>query len=294
MKKSIISGAYDLHIHSAPDILPRKMNDIEMAKRIIDSGMSGYAIKSHYFCTAERAELINKMFPGCHAVGTMCLNNSLGGMNPIAVDIAGRAGTKLVWFPTVDTELALTDTFKLTEDKRPYWASILVSLKEEGMNIKPVRVLQDDGKLFPEVYDVLDTIRRHNMILATGHLTVKETRVLVKAAYERKVEKIILTHATWPVAFFDIEVQKEFLKYGAYIEHCTNTVTSGKVDYQIVLDHFKAIGADRVIISTDLGQSPNKYPDVGLLNFCNRLVESGVSETDVRKTIVDNPIALLR
>ena len=74
--KELIKGAYDLHVHSAPDVLPRKMDDIEMAQRIKESGMAGYAIKSHYFCTSERAELINKLYPDCDAVGTITLNSS--------------------------------------------------------------------------------------------------------------------------------------------------------------------------------------------------------------------------
>lgn len=39
-------GGYDLHVHSAPDILPRKMDDIEMAERIKSSGMAGYEVTS--------------------------------------------------------------------------------------------------------------------------------------------------------------------------------------------------------------------------------------------------------
>ena len=58
---SLIKGAYDLHVHSAPDILPRLMDDLDMIGRIRESGMAGYVIKSHYFCTAERATLINTM-----------------------------------------------------------------------------------------------------------------------------------------------------------------------------------------------------------------------------------------
>jgi hypothetical protein len=83
----LIKGAFDLHVHSAPDVLPRLMNDIEMAQRIIKNGMAGYAIKSHYFCTSERAELINELYPGCKAVGTISLNSAVGGINPTAVEI---------------------------------------------------------------------------------------------------------------------------------------------------------------------------------------------------------------
>ena len=77
-----LSLAYDLHVHSAPDVLPRKMDDVEMAQRVITSGMKGYAIKSHYFCTSERAETIRKIFPRCNAAGTITLNSSVGGINP--------------------------------------------------------------------------------------------------------------------------------------------------------------------------------------------------------------------
>ena len=40
--KELIKGAYDLHVHSAPDVLPRKMDDIDMSERIRVSGMAGW------------------------------------------------------------------------------------------------------------------------------------------------------------------------------------------------------------------------------------------------------------
>ena len=82
--KELIQGAYDLHVHSAPDVMPRKMDDLEMAQRIVASGMAGYALKSHYFCTAERATLSRKICPGCDSIGTITLNGSVGGINPMA------------------------------------------------------------------------------------------------------------------------------------------------------------------------------------------------------------------
>ncbi|MCH8940223.1 MAG: cytosolic protein, partial [Chloroflexi bacterium] len=102
MVKEMIRGAYDMHIHSAPDVLPRKFNDIVLAEHAVEAGMAGVVLKSHYICTADRANLINQMFPKLKAFGGLALNNSMGGMNPQAVDVAGRLGNKVVWFPTVD------------------------------------------------------------------------------------------------------------------------------------------------------------------------------------------------
>jgi hypothetical protein len=292
MKNTIIEGAYDLHIHSAPDLLPRKLDDLELAQRIIACGMAGYASKSHFFCTAERAALVHKLYPACRAVGTITLNNSVGGINALAVEMAGRAGAQLVWFPTVDSEHEQKHVLAPGNKKLPFWAQILTSLKQDGIN-SPVINIVKDGVLIPQACDVLDTIAKYGMILATSHISHEETFALVKAAKERKVERIIITHVDFPSTFYSIDEQKELLKYGAYMEHCFTTWDTGKVDFAETERQIKAIGADHVLLTTDLGQSTNVYPDEGLLAFCNKLVESGFSENEVRRMCVDNPKKLL-
>lgn len=293
MNNSIISGAYDLHTHSGPDLLPRKFDDFDMAQRVIESGMAGYAAKSHYFCTTDRAKLVKKLYPACDCVGTMWLNNSVGGLNPYAVDLAGRAGTKIIGMPTVDTETSIYKTFQMAPEKRAFWATIIAEMKAEGFEPVPVKI-SEDGKLVPAIYEVLDIIAKYNMILATGHCTPPETRMLVKAARERKVERIICTHVSVASIFHDIDSQKELIKSGAYMEHCTNGITSGKVDWDMMYGQIKAIGPDHVIIATDLGQPKNRYPDEGLLDFCERLQKEGMPDTEIRKMIVDNPVRLLK
>lgn len=292
--KDLIKGAYDLHVHSAPDVLPRRMDDIEMAQRIIDADMAGYAIKSHYFCTAERAALINKMFPKCNAIGTITLNSSVGGINPTAVEMAARAGTKLVWFPTCDSEHELSHVFNGDPNKKlPYWAQIITELKADGIKTPTIKLLDENGKLKTEAYDVIDVIAKKNIILATGHLSHEETFALVKAAHERKVNKIIITHVDFPTTYYTADEQLELAKYGAYMEHCYTTFATGKVDFEVTVEQIRALGADRVILATDLGQKNAIYPDEGMLEFAAKLYENGFSEKEIRKMTVDNSKALI-
>ncbi len=291
--KELIKGAYDLHVHSAPDVLPRRMDDLEMAERIIDSGMAGYAIKSHYFCTSERAQLVKKQFPGCDAVGTVTLNSSVGGINPAAVEMAARSGAKLVWFPTCDSAHELSHVFDGDPNKKlPYWAQILIRMREEGIKTPEISVLED-GKLSDATCDVLDIIARYDIILATGHVSHKEAFALVKAAAERGVKKIIVTHVDFPTTFYTVDEQKELAGYGAYMEHCYTTFATGKVDFNITLGQIRALGAERVILSTDLGQKTAKYPDEGMLEFAEGLYENGFSEKEIRDMAVVNPGILL-
>lgn len=292
--KDLIYGAYDLHVHSAPDVLPRKMDDIEMAQRIIASGMAGYAIKSHYFCTSERAQLVNKMYPECHAIGAITLNSSVGGINPTAVEMAARSGAKIVWFPTCDSEHELSHVFNGdTNKKLPYWAQIIIQLKEDGIKTPTIKLLNEAGQLKEEVYDVIDVIAKNNIILATAHSSHEETFALVKAAHERKVEKIIITHVDFPTTFYSIDEQKELAKYGAYMEHCYTTFATGKIDFETTLAQIRALGADKVVLGTDLGQATALYPDEGLLDFATRLYENGFTEKEIRQMTVDNNTKLI-
>jgi hypothetical protein len=289
---ALLNDAYDLHVHSAPDVLPRKMDDVEMAQRIIASGMKGYAIKSHYFCTSERAQIIRKIYPRCNAIGTITLNSTVGGINPMAVEMAGRSGAKIVWFPTVDSEHELEHLAHSPSEKLPYWAKIKQQMKAEGI-LSPTICILKNGKLKDEVFNVLDIIARFNMILATSHISKAETFALVKAAKEHKVERIIITHVDFPSTFYSIEEQKELLKCGAFLEHCYTTPATGKVAWNIVIGQIRAIGADRIVLTTDLGQATAVFPDEGLALFGEKLLGTGFSETDIRTMIVRNPASLI-
>lgn len=291
---SLIKGAYDLHVHSAPDILPRLMDDLDMIGRIRESGMAGYVIKSHYFCTAERATLINTMQKDCRAIGAITLNSSVGGINPMAVEMAGRAGAKLVWFPTCDSKHERAHVFNGDPNKKlPYWAKILIQMKEEGIEAPVISILDEDGKLIPEVNDVLDIIKKYDMVLASSHISHEECFALVRRAKERGVERVIITHADFPTTYYTIEEQKELVSLGAYIEHCYTTWATKKVDLEDSISQIRAVGADHVVIATDLGQTTSIYPDQGMLSYAEKLVEHGFSENDVRKMVRDNPAGLI-
>lgn len=290
----LIKGAYDLHVHSAPDVLPRRMDDIEMAQRIIDCEMAGYTIKSHYFCTAERAALVKKMFPKCNVLGSITLNSSVGGINPSAVEMAGRSGAKIVWFPTCDSAHEIAHVFNGDPNKKlPYWAQIVLQLKEAGIQTPAIAILEN-GKLKKEVYEVLEIIASHNMALATGHISHEEAFALVDAAVERKVKRIIITHADFPTTCYTEEEQLTFIRKGAFIEHCYTTWATGKSNFNTVARQIKTVGAEHVILSTDLGQKEALYPDEGLKEYAARLIkEEAFSEAEVQKMIVHNPTQLI-
>ena len=56
-------GAYDLHVHVDPDVVGRIVDDVTLAERFAERGLAGFALKSHYTSTAERARVVNRVGP---------------------------------------------------------------------------------------------------------------------------------------------------------------------------------------------------------------------------------------
>src|SRR5881392_760840 len=128
-----IRGAYDLQVHVAPDVIERRTDDIDLAKDFLSHGLKGFVLKSHYIPTAERAKVVRRAVPGIEAYGAITLNHSVGGFNPVALEIAGRSGAKIVWMPTVDAANETAGRLDGPNTKLPFWAKIQRELAAEGI-----------------------------------------------------------------------------------------------------------------------------------------------------------------
>src|SRR4051794_7645960 len=144
--RELVAGAYDIHIHVAPDVMRRRIDDLALAPKFAEVGLAGFVLKSHYVPTTERAAVVRAAHPGFGAVGAITLNGSVGGMNPIAVELAGRGGAQVVWLPTVDSANQRECTASDPEGAEPpMWAKLQDELRAEGMAADPVDVVDADG-----------------------------------------------------------------------------------------------------------------------------------------------------
>jgi hypothetical protein len=81
----LLEGSIDMHIHSAPDIYMRILNDIELARQAQEMGMRAILVKNHFDGTAARARLATDE-TGFPVFGAITLNHTVGGLNAHAVD----------------------------------------------------------------------------------------------------------------------------------------------------------------------------------------------------------------
>ncbi len=285
----ILQGAIDLHVHVAPDIIERRIDDIDLAKEFLERGLSGFVLKSHYLSTVERAKVVSKAVPGISAYGAIALNHSIGGLNPVAIEIAGRGGCKIVWMPTVDAANETAGRVNKAGTKAPFWAKIQHELAATGIAPPPISVLDESGEISDITRRCIDLISKHNMVLATGHLGRKEIFKLVRAVRDAGSGKVIVTHAEFPSQNLSASEQRELADMGAYIEHCFTTMYTGKAPWEEVLASIRTVGVSRCILSTDLGQTINPGVSEGFGMFVQRLMDSGFPADDIRHMVKTNP-----
>jgi len=288
-----LEGAYDLQIHVGPDVIARRIDDIDCAKEFIARGMKGFVLKSHYIQTGERAQVVTKAVPGSRVFGAVTLNHSVGGLNPVAVELAGRTGCKIAWMPTVDAKNETAGRLDGGTEKLPFWAKIQRELAAEGISPPPLSVIDESGDLTDAARRCLERIAKHNMILATGHLGRKEIFALVRAAKPMGVKKVVVTHAEFPSQNLTGGEQRELADLGAIIEHCFTTTYTAKATWESAFSNIRQAGVSRAVISTDLGQTINPPVAEGFAMFAQRLLDGGFTADEVRTMAVVNPTRLI-
>jgi Family of unknown function (DUF6282) len=287
--RELLRGAYDTHMHISPDVVERIVDDITLAQRFQELGMAGFVLKSHYGSTAERASVVRAAVPGIDVRGAIALNRAVGGINPLAVEIAAREGARTVWLPTVDSVNESHERDAPPGAKVPVWVKLQLELREQGIEIAPVPVVnQSDGTVLPEVREVLDMIARHRMVLATGHLSRDEIFAVVEAAVESGIENIVVTHPEFPSQDLSVEDQIALAAQGALLERCFTTPHTGKVTWERWNESIRATGPENSVLSTDLGQVFNPPVEDGMGLMVDRLLEAGFEEEEVYVMAVVN------
>ncbi len=292
--RGLLQGAFDTHVHAGPDVLPRRFNDIDLAHLAQERGFGGFVLKSHHAITADRATLIRALFPGVQVYGAIALNNPIGGLNPTALDVAARLGARVCWLPTMDSANEQANVAgQLDESKLPYWMSIARELRAAGIAGKWLTVTDKDNKVTTEVRQCLDVMAKHDMVMATGHISPSEVEPVVKAANEAGVKRIIITHPEFPTTHLDIEEQKTLVRYGVYFERVFTTPHTAKCTWEETLGNIRSIGPASTIVATDLGQTTNPGLQEGFEIFIEKLLDDGFSEADVKQMTQHNAQQLL-
>ena len=273
-----VTGAVDLHCHPFPDLFPRLADDFNIVRAARDAGMKAILLKCHHENTVSRAYLVQRVIPGIRVFGGIVLNYYVGGINPAAVEASLRLGGKEVWMPTVDAGYHAevhggTGGYDNQQGGRRQAEGIWVEDKE--------------GKLRPEVKEVLELVAQHGAILGTSHLAPREIVALVREARSVGVEKIVITHPYFRVPNLDLDTLEEVARMGAMPEfgYCTVSPAWQYAAPEKIVQSVDRIGASRCLLVSDTGQRHNPLPSEALRIFAQTIFEKGVPMEQVTKMI---------
>lgn len=201
--EGILEGALDIHVHFGPDPkVERRAGAVEIALQARDMGMQGVVLKSHEYPTHPVAATTSDLVPDVTILGGIALDVEVGGLNFKAVEATANMGGRVVWMPTYSAK---------------------ADRESKGLE-GGISLLNGSGGLVPEVHSILELIKSHDMVLATGHISTAESLALVAEARNMGINRVVVTHAT--TMSFSTGMTLEDMKTLAGMGRTSNTAST--------------------------------------------------------------------
>ncbi|MFC1919560.1 DUF6282 family protein [Chloroflexota bacterium] len=292
----LLQGAIDTHAHALPHLdEDMYMLDIfQLARSGAEVGMRAMVVKNHMGSSCGEVYLANKYSGGCHLIGGVCLNRSVGGINPQAVTTAAQFGSlngvpsgRVVWMPERDS-LHNAKLFNVPQDKLHWF-------------LTPFAESRIENGLTPAAREVCKRIAAEDMVLATGHLSAAESIALIKEAKDLGVKRFIVTHVSGSEIDFTLETKKQAVELGAMLEesvvvwmpvmrHLGFRIGDA---YEDVIADMKVIGAEHYCLSSDFGITECPPPVEGMREFIRLCLDVGFNDDEIRAMAGGNAARLL-
>ncbi|MGW1256264.1 DUF6282 family protein [Streptomyces sp. NPDC002513] len=285
----LLTGAVDLHVHPAPSPFPRRLGLLQAVEQAHAAGFKALIVKSHHHSMVTDVLAVSDAVGGLPipVYSGVALNNQVGGINPAAVELALNLGGRIVWFPTISSGRHIcvhNEELKFPRTAKPFRKDT------------PTRVLDDEGRILPEVHDVLDLIKDADAILSGGHMGVAELDAVIRAAHAKGIERIVVSHPNFVIGA-EPERCREWAELGAKFEHALCMYDDRSTFFHwtldVMLDYIKAVGIENTYLGSDLGQLGNPYPVQAYRRTVRGLLDLGVSQDDVRALVSTNPGRML-
>lgn len=273
---ALMEGAYDLHTHTSPDFSERSLNDEELLQQADMYKMAGVMLKNHLDPTPARAILAN--MPEKHmarAYGSAVMNLSVGGLNPIAAKYYLELGAKVIWMPTVHAR-----------NQIEYFG------RDKKVDHPGIRLLDEEGKLKPEVFEILELIKDYDAAIATGHISIGESIAVCTAAREKGI-RAVLTHPDWTCTTVPVDIQKSLVEKGVMVEKLWFDIGINHVTAEYMAQTIRDLGVKNCFMATDRGQAGKEFPVEGMMMFMDAMLDCGLSYEEIYLMTHDNPEKVL-
>jgi hypothetical protein len=285
---SFVDGAVDLYVHGSPDLVPRAMDDIALARQLQAAGYSAALHRHHFMPTADRARIVADL-TGFQLFGAILLNDTAGGLNPRAVEYALRMGAVWVGLPTLDARHA-RDLGLMSAAVPDTQSTVTFG--------RVIEVVDESGGVLSALRELLDLVRDYNSVLSLGYLSTPETLAVARAACGQGVRSIVLSNPVMraqAMAFEDAEAvmgldPRIWLEVSAFQFHHDSNPRVSSADIARLV---RAVGPGRTILSSDGGIAWTLNHPEQLAWGCAQLLAKGFGEGEIDMMVRKNPRTLI-
>jgi hypothetical protein len=274
---------FDVHVHSAPDVIARIGYDDEIGASYTSARYSGFVLKGHHESTVGRASALRRS-TGLDVVGGVALNRAVGGINPAAVLSALSSGGRVVWFPTADAHTQETACLPRLDD-------LDRRLDRSVLSVPPV--LSPHAHELDDIHLVLDLIADHDAVLCTGHLSGAECRWLWDQARARGISRFLLTHPSYTVPDLSVEEIGQLAGQGAYVEITAYQLLHQPGMTPARLAEVARAAGPRLVLASDAGQPDSPAPPQALDQLIGALAAEGLDPAWLLASASDVPRLLV-
>jgi hypothetical protein len=282
-----VRGATDLYTHASPDLLPRRGDDLQLAREAKDAGYAAAVHRHHFSATAERARLASDA-TGFRLLGAILLNDSAGGFNRDAVDLALRMGAVWVSLPTVNARWYRSRLARLSPERQ----------KSVAFGRGDLSALDAGGKLLPAVDEILPLVAEKNAALNLGYVSYAEMKAVSEAAARHGIGKVVLTSPLTSGGLTQEQADTLMEREMTTIELTAYSMYPGRVggadlavaDAARLIRH---VGVGRCVLSSDGGSAGSPPPAEILAWGCARLAEQGFTQAELTALVRTNPARLV-
>jgi hypothetical protein len=272
---------FDVHVHTAPDVVPRLADDVETVAWYEQAGFTGCVLKAHCESTVGRAAAAGAGRQ-LAVYGGIVLNHVVGGLNPVAVAAALELGARVVWLPTVDAR-------RHRDADLTHPPSCGAGMEVPAYALPPV-----DPSSEVAARAIVRLVADADAVLATGHVSAAEALWVVDEAELAGLRRLLLTHPTFTVPAMSLSDARGLCERGAVAE-----VTAYQLLHQPDSDAarlaalVRAVGYERCVLSSDAGQPDSPPAPDALARLVDALTAEGLDRAALRAMASEIPERLI-
>ena len=279
-----VRGAIDIHCHANEG----QQDALEVAKRASENGMRGIVFKSivgrdRPVEGVQRVRDALQEWADKEGVKPVeCWAGAYRGFpDPKRLREQLDGGVKIFWMPTARSANSLNKDSKTGGRPAMPW--------EEAVKVGDY-LLDDAGKLKPEIRDVIHMIAEYDRAFSFGHASHQEIDALANEVHKISFKKAFVDHPHSPYVDVSVDGMKALAGMGVSINFCYDELSPRlRVDPHKMYDAIRAVGVEHCILSSDGGDPTNPDSVECIRLIRSYMKECGLTDDELRQVSCTNP-----